>query len=651
MPRLLLLLSLLLLAACAGPDWTPAAQRQAPAPIRILEAWQHYEDTLTSADPARAWQFLATEGDALRVSIELKPTLGRAALTIQLPDGTPVGQGPVLEWIAPIDGLYSAVVRLTEGESAVYAISLQYSDRPAPTVPTPTFTPSHTPTATYTPSATATPTLTPTPTFTLTPSYTPTATLTPTPAYARMGRYIGELDGALQSDGILISGFERHVYTFNGAAGQFATIRMERVDGVIDPLLTLYDATGLALAADDDSGGDGAALLRDVRLPLDGQYIVQALGGGESGLYRIDLRLAERETTLTPQPPAPTATLTPAAPTPAPAASGGYLSDHRPLIGRIERAGDVRRYLISAEPGALVSLAVSPAPGSGVLPHVEFYNPAGEQLLAVSSRRDAGGDALMPALGLMEGGTYSVYVTADANTTGDFIIAFGWGASHTDVDRGLMAADERRDAALDKRGLRDVWTLYLHQGDVIDARVESLSRGFNPVLELVAPDGTVIAGDDNSGGGFNPLFGAVEIAQTGFYRLRLTGAEAASFGAYALTWRRLEAGPTPTSPAPTLPLMIIDGEVPAGGLLEFPLQGVRGQAVRVRVEALTPDFDPIAALLRADGAVVADGDDSAGSLNPLFEAQLPATGTYLVRVSGYGASGGAVRVSVERVYP
>src|SRR5690606_16562728 len=133
---------------------------------------------------------------------------------------------------------------------------------------------------------------------------------------------------------------------------------------------------------------------------------------------------------------------------------------------------------------------------------------------------------------------------------------------------------------------------------------------------LVAPDGTVIAGDDNSGGGFNPLFGAVEIAQTGFYRLRLTGAEAASFGAYALTWRRLEAGPTPTSPAPTLPLMIIDGEVPAGGLLEFPLQGVRGQAVRVRVEALTPDFDPVAALLRANGALVAEGDDSDGGLNP-----------------------------------
>jgi hypothetical protein len=419
---------------------------------------------------------------------------------------------------------------------------------------------------------------------------------------------------------------------------------------VIDPLLTLYDAAGLALATDDDSGGDGAALLRDVRLPLDGQYIVQALGGGESGLYRIDLRLTERESPLTPQPPAPTATLTPAAPIPAPAASGSCLSDHRPVTGRIERAGDVRRYLITAEPGAVLSLAAGPAPGSGVLPHVEIYNPAGEQLLAVSARRDAGGDALVPALGVMEGGTYSVYITADANTTGDFIMAFGWGASHTDVDRGPILPDERRDAALDKRGLRDVWTIALHQGDVVEARVESLSRGFNPILELVAPDGAVVASDDNSGGGFNPLLGAVEIAQTGFYRLRITGAEAASFGAYALTWRLLQTGPTPTPPAPILPLMIIDGEVPAGGVLEYPLQGVRGHVVRVRVEALTPDFDPVAALLRVNGALVAEGDDSDGGLNPLFEAQLAATGTYVVRVSGYGASSGTVRVTVERVF-
>jgi hypothetical protein len=55
----------------------------------------------------------------------------------------------------------------------------------------------------------------------------------------------------------------------------------------------------------------------------------------------------------------------------------------------------------------------------------------------------------------------------------------------------------------------------------------------------------------------------------------------------------------------------------------------------------------VAAVLDSSGATVAEGDDSGGSLNPDFQALLPADGTYNLRVNGYGDSGGSVSVTVE----
>ncbi len=54
---------------------------------------------------------------------------------------------------------------------------------------------------------------------------------------------------------------------------------MISTSGSVDPVLTLFDPAGQAIATDDNSGGGTTALLRDIRLPVDGDYIIQALGG------------------------------------------------------------------------------------------------------------------------------------------------------------------------------------------------------------------------------------------------------------------------------------------------------------------------------------------------------------------------------------
>ncbi|MFN8450655.1 MAG: hypothetical protein U0521_19225 [Anaerolineae bacterium] len=437
-------LFLLLFAACCAASCTAT-----PVPVRVLESWQPQEDALTARDAVRDWRFSGEQGDAVRLRLDAKSG-GRVTLALLDGDGRALAEGDDLRVELPANGIYTARVQLVGGEGTAYSLSLSYSDRAIPSA-TPTYT--HTPTPTRTPTPTFTPSNTPTPTF------TPTYTLTPTPVYAALGTLTGLLDMGASVEGSFLSEFERHIYLFRGTAGERVTLSMGSVAGSVDPVLTLFDPAGTALATDDDSGGDGAALLRDIRLPIDGDYIVQARGGG-AGTYRLSLQ------PTAPAPDQPTATVTPPPGTTTPvAAAGEVLADHAPELGMIDRPGAFNRYFVDAEAGEIITIGVRPVEGSTLRPRLEIYTPAGELMFSTALDRD--GQALIPALGVIETGRYAVFVSDDGQDSGAYTIAYGRGSTHTDDQRGGLDA-ETPAPSFPMNGVRGVWTLRLSAGDRID---------------------------------------------------------------------------------------------------------------------------------------------------------------------------------------
>ncbi|MDX2137856.1 MAG: hypothetical protein SF123_07145, partial [Chloroflexota bacterium] len=187
---------------------------------------------------------------------------------------------------------------------------------------------------------------------------------------------------------------------------------------------------------------------------------------------------------------------------------------------------------------------------------------------------------------------------------------------------------------------------YLNAGDVITAGVTSSTRDFDAALALVAPDGTQIAFSDDAPNSPDPLIGSAAAAVSGVHLLHVTG-EDASAGAYTLLWRYLIAAPTPTLPPSAAPILRTDGDLAAGETRTYVFQGMAGQQVRIYVEATSGGLDPLAVLLAPDGTAIAQGDDSDGSLNPRFEAVLPADGTYTLQLRGYGATAGTFDAVVE----
>nr|PZN48429.1 MAG: hypothetical protein DIU68_21680 [Chloroflexota bacterium] len=404
---------------------------------------------------------------------------------------------------------------------------------------------------------------------------------------------------------------------------------------------------GNPLASDDNSGGGTTALLRNILLPASGEYIIRARGDGV-GEYRLGLTLSLERLPVTPNIPPPTPTATPTA-TAEPRSD--RLLDHVPVTGVIARPGDFARYPIVALEGEVFTVGVSPVGSSGLRPRIELYSPSGELVRQASaSLSNAAGDALVPAYQAAESGTYVALVLGEGGTTGEYIISYGLGVSRENILRGPLYADQTMTGDIARRGLRDVWTVYLNAGDVITATANPQSSLFDPVLELVAPDGSIIAWDDNSGGGLTPLIGSARAPVTGAYLLRVAGASAASSGAYTVIWRYVAAAPTATPPAATILLMSVDDVAPERTYLDYPFQGLAGQRILIRVTASPgSSLDPVVALVAADGTILARVDDYGDDLNPVLEYVLPATGTYFARVDGYQSSG-AFEMTIEALY-
>ncbi len=609
---------LLLLVACV-PTPEPIPLEMVPA--RIIEFWKPVKDQLTQINEAHPWQFVGVKGDAIRVRLSDQNVA--VTLTLQAADGTALARGNDMRMVLPADGLYTAMVRLSQQQPSKYTLSLDYTDRPDPSIPTLT------------------------PTVTLTPA----PTLTGTPIYQPIGLQVTTLTNGGAHDGSFSRNGERHVYLFDGEAGQFASIRMTQLSGSIDPSITLFSPEGQSLAYDDDSGGGLDAYLSNVRLPESGQYIVQASGDGLSGDYRIDLVTGTTRVPVTPNIPQPSATPT-ATDTAEP--RNDRLLDHVPVAGRILKPGDFARYPIVTQQGDTITVGVSPTSGETLEPQIELYNPQGQLVASANAASsNAGGDALIAAYPAAEAGTYVALIRADKQGTGEFVVSYGVGDSRADVQRGAAQPDAPNNGAVPRPGLRDVWTITLNAGDTITATVGALAPSLDPSLDILGPDGTVLAADDNSGvDGRNPLIRSVRAPVNGTYALRISGSHAASSGPYALIWRYIVAAPTATPPSATVTIMTVDDVAPQQKYLFYPFQGQTGQHVVIHVTARPgSDVDPVVALLDSSGNVLAQADDGPnGDMNPVLDLVIPADATYLVRVNGYGTSSGGFRLTVESVY-
>jgi hypothetical protein len=569
--------------------------------------------TISTIGGIEHWQFVGDAGAPIFLALVSRG--GEYNLRLYQGD-TLLAEGQRIELSLPASDLYRVEVHLISGADG-YDLGLGYTDRPNPNDPTPL------------PVTVAVP--------------------TPTPPYVDLGEFIGSIIMPTSYPSMLTSYSPRHIYTFEGRRGQIVSFELYRIGGTLDPVVRLYDPDGALLAEDDNALGELNARLLNIVLPVDGLYSVQVDGKGLFGDYT--LVFVDGEQTINPDSVptlAPTTIAPYATPAMAFASPDMRLEDHVPAINSLARAGDFQRFSFYADAGETVSVVVAPMQGSTLLPQLELFNPAGEQIAIAQASTNPSATAAVMGLAIAETGLHSLIITGENNSAGQFTVAYGRGLTVRDDWIGLAFSNNTHEEMLDFIGNRQVWELRLNPGDVITVVVRPSDAIFDPVAELATADGTVLYRDDNSGGNRAALLSLAEITEPATYLLRVYDATGANTGGYSLIWHYVNLAATATPIPLYTSLLSFSGEVELGNYQFFAFQGLAGQELLIDVTALDA-LDPVLVLLAPNGEIIAENDDSNNSLNPSLRLTLTESGTYKARVNGY-LTGGAFRLRVALLW-
>ena len=284
-------------------------------------------------------------------------------------------------------------------------------------------------------------------------------------------------------------------------------------------------------------------------------------------------------------------------------------------------AGERDRWTLDATEGDL--LRVETAGFDTVL---SVFDPNGVSLGWDDDSGTAGGSAFI--LEVSTSGPHTIEVRGFGSSEGTYTLLVARAQVH---DRGAVTPGSTVSGTIES-GDRDRWTLEATAGTVV--RLET--AGFDTVLFLYDPDGGLVALDDDSGPGMGSAI-VYEVETSGPHVIQVQGFWVDG-GTYTLTVELAEN----RERGAVEPGQTVSGTIRAGDRERWTLEGEAGQTVTLE----TAGFDTTLALYDPNGDLLAEDDDSGVMGGSRIVLELPATGTYVVEVRGFGLSTGDYELTV-----
>ncbi|MBN2472149.1 MAG: PPC domain-containing protein, partial [Anaerolineae bacterium] len=283
-------------------------------------------------------------------------------------------------------------------------------------------------------------------------------------------------------------------YSFEGQAGDRVVVTMETLEGNLDPLLLLGDAT-LNLIAEDDDGAGGFDARLEVVLPASGTYIIEATRFGQdtevgrsTGSYQLTLIANQADSRTVPQ-------------------LSGLLSalqfgeTQRGLLQPSDRS---RLFWFQAQANDRVR--IQGAYSGDLSATLTLYDP---QLQEIA--RDSSGSQLLA--NLESGGVYWVGLASNVpESSGSYALTLS--GSVTDPQTGeasayLLAYNERVEGTIADDRVSQRYQFSGRANDQVIVRMDALQETLDPFLYIYGPDGEIVGQDDDGGGSPNAEIAAV----------------------------------------------------------------------------------------------------------------------------------------------
>ncbi len=274
-------------------------------------------------------------------------------------------------------------------------------------------------------------------------------------------------------------------------------------------------------------------------------------------------------------------------------------------------------------------------------PYLIVTAPGGEQF----DNDDYEGDIArsLLALDLSESGTYEVIVTSYAEgETGAYTLQMDVGDAAA-VERarretGTLAAG---DTVLDDGEYLDTYEFDARPGQRVT--IDLSSNDFDTYLILADPVGGREENDDGSESTDSTL--AIDITESGTYRVGVTSYEAGETGSYELNIELADLAGGQSQDNRDVATLTVGG--PARGSLElgdqqletgeyqdiYVFDGSSGQSVTI--DMTSSDFDTYVALMTPSGDVIENDDYEGSTSRSLVELSLTETGRYRVVATSY----------------
>jgi len=396
-------------------------------------------------------------------------------------------------------------------------------------------------------------------------------------------------------------------YEFNGVAGDVVTIELRTE--AFDPAVGLFTPGGDRLMTDDDGGGGLNARINRFTLPSDGQFLIIVDGfrgfTGErtlQGKYTVSLSIETAgggtpvvQATSTTAPDVAQATPIPsvAQATPIPALPGGNTLDFgQTVLGELTADSQLGSYKFFGTAGDVITLRLDSA---NFDPKFRLLGPDGT-VLAEDDDSGEGLNALLEGITLPRDGEYVVEVDGFRGPAGDRQLFGGFSVSVNRTEQAVQAAPTAAPTTIP--GATDVlavtptpvpvipadagggitpgtpisgelteqtqlaaYTFTGAAGDTVT--IDLTSDDFDPLMRLLAPDGSVAAEDDDGGGGIQARISAFVLPVSGTYAIEIDSFRGVDpnrliLGVYtiSLTLTPAPVVPTATTPPTTEPTLV-----------------------------------------------------------------------------------------------
>ena len=465
--------------------------------IQRLTAPGDVSGVLSASAPRHVYTLDGQQGQ--RVTFRLQRIGGTLdpRLTLFAPDGEAISMDDdsgggvaarLLNIYLPVDGLYSVQVD-GQGLFGDYVLGYQAGEQVAPLDRLPTLIPTDV------------------------DPYARPATPAPAETDSRL-RDHQPVIGTLARPG----DFQR--FSFVGQAGQSVTVvARPRPDSAVIPQLEIFDPDGALLTQPPVRGSlvpSRAAVAADLTLTQDGTYIIIVTGENNStGAYTLGYGQGTSIQDV----------------------YQGEAAVDQQVRGQIAQVGARHVWQVALVPGDAISLAVSPAT-VGFDPVVELATADGTVLMRDDNSGGANQAALIRQFNITQPATHLVRVyDASAQATGAYTLLW---RTLTAAPTATPPPPSTTILAISDTVAFNAYQFYRFQGDAgqrVQIQVVADEAGFDPVVALLDPFGTVMRIVDDTQESLNPTF-TVVLPERGTYNLRVNGY--LSSGAFRLTVKLLQ---------------------------------------------------------------------------------------------------------------